>query len=232
LEGASLETEICLGDREDPPDGAFWGWSLFGGDRLITHVPLPQPIAQRLQAIAPPAPMGDDATRCLGLDRFETDEAGPDQAETWLNLSVLDRDSAWYCGRLLDATALALCSDPIDAPRSLPAARSKAIDGLSGRGLLASALESMLCRLYGQSARRIAGREQGRAEGLSADPWLMPVAEIRGRPGQLKSVRICWLPKRAPAMKREREWREPPNRGERRKPPRRRGTKKGIRRRV
>ena len=119
---AELEEFSAVG--EDPPEREFWGWSLLGGERPLTFVPLPATMHAKLVQATKDAvavfPVDTPTPRRLAtlnyLDEGQTLEENlvnrpecliaphglSSEPNTWLNLSAVDPTAAYFCGELLD----------------------------------------------------------------------------------------------------------------------------------
>lgn len=219
------ELEEFSGIGEDPPEGEFWGWSLLGGERPLTFVPLPATMhpkltqATRDAAAAFPndTPTPLELATLNGLKEEQTLEQNllnrpecliaphglSSDRNTWLNLSAVDPTAACFCGELLDRVVSGLEVRDDGCSRSLQATRAHALDGITGRRHVARALEAILARAYNQGLETvlrsmIAGRKE-----LGRQRWYLPTAEIVVVNNEVRSVKVCWTATSPPASKRK-----------------------------
>lgn len=219
---ADLEEFSDVG--EDPPEGEFWGWSLLGGERPLTFVPLPATMHAKLaqatrDAVAAfpantPTPL--ELATLNGLEEGQTLEQNlvnrPDcliaphglssDQRIWLNLSAVDPTAACFCGELLDRVVSGLEVRDDGCSRSLQAARSHALDGISGRRHVARALEAILARAYTQGLETILRSMMACGKVSKCQRWSLPTAEIVIANDVIRSVRVCWTPTRPPPSRR------------------------------
>ena len=218
------ELEEFSDSGEDPHDGEFWGWSLLGGERPLTHVPLPATMHAKLaqatrDAVAAfptdtPTPL--ELATLNGLEEGQTLEQNlvnrpecliaphglcSDQS-TWLNLSVVDPTAAGFCGELLDRVISGLEVRDYGCSRSLQAARSHALDGIAGRRHVARALEAILARAYTQGLETVLRSMMAAGKVPKCQRWSLPTAEIVIANDEIRSVRVCWTPTRSPPSRR------------------------------
>lgn len=219
---AELEDFSDVG--EDPPEGEFSGWSLLGGERPLTFVPLPASMHAKLiqatrdavAAFPADTPTPVELATLNGLEEGQTLEQNlanrpecliaphglSSDQRTWLNLSAVDPTAACFCGELLDGAVSGLDMRDDGCSRSLQAARSHALDGISGRRHVARALESILARAYSQGletvfrSMMVGKKEPGRQR------WFLPTAEIVIANDVIRSIRVCWTATCPPSFKR------------------------------
>lgn len=219
------EIESFYGDGVDPPEREFWGWSLLGGERLLTFAPLPatmhQPLLQATQNAVAALPAGTSTPIELatlnGLDEKQSLDKNitnrphcliaphglSSDPNTWLNLSAVDQVAAFFCGELLDRVISALVSHDDDGcSRSLQAARSRALDGAAGRRHVAKALEVILVRAYTQGLRMVLSAMLPVGKKPCRGPWYLPTAEIVLESDEIRMVKVCWTTTRPPACRR------------------------------
>lgn len=202
------------GGGEDPAHGAFWGWCLFGGERPLTHVSLPKTVAAQLESASAAvltrmrvehgmtlnlATVSDPKVGETASSAFNDKDAlfiSPFWKEegraTWLNISILDRDTISYLGQVLDRVASMLGSTG-EIKRSLQATQSEALDGIKGRRHLSYALETLLRRSYVQCLEFVVRKQAGQPDFSQRGGWLIPIVEVRGRDRSLDMVRVCWV---------------------------------------
>ena len=219
---AELEEFSCVG--EDPPEGEFRGWSLLGGERPLTFVPLPSTMHAKLaqatrDAVAAfpadtPTPL--ELATLNGLEKGQTLEQNfvnrpecliaphglsSDQS-TWLNLSAVDPTAACFCGELLDGVISAVGVRNDGCSRSLQAARSHALDGIAGRRHVARAMEAILTRAYTQGLETVLRSMVAAGIASKCQRWFLPTAEIVFTNDVIRSVRVCWTATRPPPARR------------------------------
>ena len=209
---------------EDPHEGEFWGWSLLGGERPLTFVPLPSSMHAKLaqatrDAVAAfpadtPTPL--ELATLNGLEKGQTLEQNfvnrpecliaphglsSDQS-TWLNLSAVDPTAACFCGELLDRVISGVEVRDDGCSRSLQAARSHALDGIAGRRHVARALEAIFARAYAQGLETVLRSMMAAGKASKCQRWSLPTAEIVIANDEIRSVRVCWTSTRPPPSRR------------------------------
>ena len=221
---ATDELEEFSDVGEDPPEGEFWGWSLLGGERPMTFVPLPatmhvkltQATQDAVTAFPPDTPTPLQFATLNGLDKGQTLQQNlvnrpacliaphglsSDQS-TWLNLSAVDPTAAYFCGELLDRVISSLEVRDDGCSRPLQAARSHALDGIAGRRHVARALEAILARAYTQGLETVLRSMMAAGKASKCQRWFLPTAEIVIANDVIRSVRVCWTPTRSPPSRR------------------------------
>lgn len=219
---AELEEFSDVG--EDPPRGEFWGWSLLGGERPMTFVPLPATMHVKLTqatwnavtAFPSDTPTPFEFATLNGLDEGQTLQQNlvnrpeyliaphgfSSDQRTWLNLSAVDPTAAYFCGELLDRVISSLEVHDDGCSRSLQAARSNALDGIAGRRHVAGALEAILVRAYTQGLETVLRSMMAAGKASKCQRWSLPTAEIVIANDVVRSVRVCWTPTRSPPSRR------------------------------
>jgi len=220
----SAELEEFSDIGEDPPEGEFWGWSLLGGERPLTFVPLPATMHAKLtqatrDAVAAlpadtPTPLelatlnGLEEGQTLGQNLVNRPECliAPHglsrDKRTWLNLSAVDQTAACFCGELMDRVISGLEARDDGCSRSLQAARSHALDGISGRRHVAKALEAILARAYTQGLEAVLRSMMAGGNASMCRRWSLPIAEIVIANDKVSSITVCWTATRPPASRR------------------------------
>lgn len=223
----TAELEEFSGMGEDPPEGEFWGWSLLGGERPLTYVPLPTTMHSKLiqatrdavGALPTDTPTPIELATMNGLEEGKTLEQNilnrperliaphglSNDRNTWLNLSAIDPMAAYFCGELLDKVISGLEVFDDGCSRSLQAARSHALDQIAGRRHVAGALEAILARAYAQGLEMILRSMMTTEDAPKYRPWFLPTAEIVIANDAIRSIRVCWTPTRSPSTKRTAE---------------------------
>lgn len=220
----TAELEEFSDAGEDPPEGEFWGWSLLGGERPLTFVPLPATMHAKLaqatqDAIAAfpadtPTPL--ELANMNGLEEGQTLKQNlanrpecliaphglSSDKSTWLNLSAVDPTAACFCGELLDRVISGLEVRNDGCSRSLQAARSHALDGIAGRRHVARALEAILARAYTQGLETVLRSIVAAGKSSKCQRWSLPTAEIVIENDVIRSVRVCWTATRPPSARR------------------------------
>lgn len=225
------QIEVFCGVGADPAPRQFWGWSSWGSERPLTLAPLPATmypkLCQATQDIADRLPRESrtpfdlvDANNLHARSTLQENISNrPDcfvaprghrGAAAWLNLSVVDAGTAAFCGQVLDQVKKCLGAAPDLPPHSLQVERSDAIDPIQGRRHLSFALESMLIRAYRQGLEATL-RSKLNPPDQMREPWVLPTLELVGRPGQLRSVRMCWTAIRRPVSQRSEHLRDTPS---------------------
>ncbi len=219
---AELEEFSDVGD--DPPEGEFWSWSLLGGERPLTFVPLPatmhvklaQATRDAVAAFPAETPTPFELATLTGLEEGRALKQNfADRPEcliapyglssdksTWLNLSAVDPTTAYFCGELLRGAISGLDVRLDGCSRSLAAARSHALDGISGRRHVARALEAILARGYTQGLEAVLRSMMAAGKLPKRQPWFLPTAEIIIVKNEIRSVRVCWTATSPPPSKR------------------------------
>lgn len=219
---AELEEFSDVG--EDPPEGEFWGWSLLGGERPMTFVPLPATMHVKLTqatwdavtAFPADTPTPFEFATLNGLDEGQTLQQNlvsrpeyliaphgfSSDQRTWLNLSAVDPTAAYFCGELLDRVISSLEVRDDGCSRSLQAARSHALDGIAGRRHVARALEAILVRAYTQGLETVLRSMMAAGNASKCQRWSLPTAEIVIANDVIRSVRVCWTPTRSAPSRR------------------------------
>lgn len=220
----TAELEEFSGAGEDSPEGEFWGWSLLGGERPLTFVPLPATMHAKLAqatrdavaAFPADAPTPLQLANLNGLEEGLTLERNlvnrpecliaphgfSSDRRTWLNLSAVDPTAAYFCGELLDAVIFGLDMQIDGYSRSGQAARSIALDGVSGRRHVARALEAILARAYSQGLEAVFRSMMVGWKAPEQQRWFLPTAEIVIANGVVHSIRVCWTATCPPPSKR------------------------------
>ncbi len=221
----TAELEEFSGMGVDPPEGEFWGWSLLGGERPLTFVPLPTTMHAKLTQATQDAVAAfpADTTTPIELATMHGLEEGktlqqnfvnrPERViaphglsngrNTWLNLSAVDPMATYFCGELLDKAISGLTVYDDGGGRSLQAARSHALDQIAGRRHVAKALEAILARAYAQGFEMVLRSMMTADDSLKCRHWSLPTAEIViANDDAISSIKVCWTPTRSPSSKR------------------------------
>lgn len=215
--------EVFIGGGEDPGEREFWGWSLLGGERTLTFVPLPArlhgPLSDATQQAVARFPAATGAPlELVTLNGFEADQTlqanvvnRPDcfiaphglspEGTTWLNVSAIDPGATTFCGAVLDMALCATGAEPEPGDRSLQASRSRAVDRIAGRRHLAAALDAVLVQAYAQGLGAVLNALVGRKAAIDLE-WKLPVVELAVESGEIWAVRVVFVPAPAPKLKR------------------------------
>lgn len=206
--------EEFASEGEEPCSGAFWGWLQLGEDPRLTYAPLPadlQPMLVAATHLAIDAFPGTTSTplQLVALGGFGAghtlQQNVANQPEcfiaphgfvtdgpTWLNLSAVDRASIQACRAALDGAITGLDLDLSAVDCSPQVLRSQALDEVSGRRHLASALAAIVVQGYRQGLEAIL-RSLVDAQTQPTSRWVTPIVEFRRQQGGLAMVRICWV---------------------------------------
>lgn len=209
---------------EDPPEGEFWGWSLLGGERPLTFLPLPSTmhvkLAQATQdavaALPTDAPTPPELATLDGVDEGWTLRQNLDRNPacliaphgfssgkgTWLNLSAVDPIAACFCGELLDRVISGITTREDGTRRSLQASRSHTLDGVKGRRHVARALEAILSRAYAHGLEAVLRSMLAGDKASICKRWSLPTAEVFISDDEVRMVKVCWTTTRPPQYKR------------------------------
>lgn len=215
--------ETFKGSGNDPVAGEFRGWSLLGGERPLTFVPLPArlhgPLSDATQQAVARYPAATGAPlELVTLNGFEADQTlhanvvnRPDcfiaphglsaEGTTWLNVSAIDPGATSFCGAVLDMALCATGAEPETGDRSLQAARSRAVDRIAGRRHLAAALDAVLVQAYAQGLGAVLNALVGRKVAIDIE-WKLPVVELTVESGEIWGVRVAFVPAPAPKLRR------------------------------
>jgi len=220
----TAELEEFSDAGEEPPEGEFWSWSLLGGERPLTFVPLPASMHAKLAqatldavaAFPADTPTPHELATLNGLEEGQTLQQNlvnrpeyliaphglSSDQNTWLNLSAVDPTAASFCGELLDRVISGLDVRDDGCSRSLQAARSHALDGVPGRRHVTRALEAILARAYSQGLENVLRSMMTGGKAPARQRWVLPTAEIVIGNEVIRSVRVCWTPTRPPPFRR------------------------------
>lgn len=211
------------GPGDDPGEREFWGWSLLGGERPLTFVPLPArlhgPLSDATQRAVARYPESTNAPlELVTLNGFEPDQTlranvvnRPDcfiaphglspEGTTWLNVSAIDPGATAFCGAVLDMAMCATGAEPELGDRSLQAARSIAVDRIVGRRHIAAALDAVLIQTYAQGLGAVLNVLVGRKAAIDLE-WKVPVVELTVESEEIWAVRVVFVPAPGPKLKR------------------------------
>ncbi|WP_145985460.1 hypothetical protein [Marilutibacter maris] len=206
--------EFSARGRVEPTARECWAWCLLGSERPMTFVPLPGHMHAMLSDMTQrvvnglPASVGTplELVTFSGLGAkatlLDNVRARPDcfilphsparGAEIWLNLSAIEPELLQLCGRLIDCVIVACGFEPDCQARSLQAARSHALEQITGRECLVRSLECLILRGYAQGLNAVI-RGHSRNRIPNDISWWLPSIEVRARPGHLDQVQIAWL---------------------------------------
>jgi hypothetical protein len=124
--------------------------------------------------------------------RFIRPFATSGKESVWLKLSSLDPKAIHACGSLFLAVSDQFCDLNPCGAWPLGDRRARGMEAIEGRWRLERALSDIVARGLVQGLEAFCEREFKRPRKLTR--WLSPVIEIEGARGNLKAVRICWVP--------------------------------------
>jgi len=205
----------------DPPATDYWGWGALCDQSPLTFVPLPAGTLKELTNVTRRVIAGfpsstrtpielasfndfdERATLCENAARrpecFIAPHGRSSDGSGWLSLSAVDFGTLQLCGRLIDRVVAVCDPDPVEGDFSRQTARTQALGRIGGRRHLAAALEQTLLQGYYQGLDALLRSSLGMP---GPDEWWLPVAEFSGAPGNLATIRICWVRVSAPRLRR------------------------------
>jgi hypothetical protein len=205
----------------DPPPSEFWGWNALCDQRPLTFVPLPSGTLEELTKVTRRVIAGFPHTTRTPIELasfndfderatlvenavqrpecFIAPHGCGSNGSGWLNLSAVDLGTLQLCGRLIDRVVKVCDSEPVDGDYSRQSARTHALGRIGGRRHLATALHQILMLGYFQGLDALLRSSLGMP---MPTEWWLPVAEIRGEPGCLVGILICWVRVPPPRLRR------------------------------